>query len=279
MAQVPGMAGDRTGVILRPFRRGDTDAAHHLSQEAGWPHRPEDWDLTLSVSDGVVAEEHGRVIGCALLSDLGAIATINMVIVDAARRGEGLGRRMMLALLDRAPEREVRLVATRDGLPLYRRTGFVDTGTVVQHQGIAHGAAPALEVWRGGAADLDALCRADRAATGMERGDLLRRIAASGTLLSCAGGHALIRRFGRGEVLGPVLASDARAAMALMQAAARHCEGRFLRVDLSADTGLQDGAEALGLAFAGEGYAMTRNPAPRPTGDMRSWALVSQALG
>ena len=64
-------------------------------------------------------------------------ATINMVIVDAAMRGRGLGRKMMEEALAKAGERTCCLVATQEGLPLYEKLGFVATGEIVQHQGEA----------------------------------------------------------------------------------------------------------------------------------------------
>ena len=64
-------------------------------------------------------------------------ATINMVIVDAAIRGRGLGRKLMEEALARAGERTSYLVATQEGLPLYEKLGFVATGKIVQHQGVA----------------------------------------------------------------------------------------------------------------------------------------------
>ena len=60
--------------------------------------------------------------------------TINMVIVDAAMRGRGLGRKLMEDALAKAGERICYLTATQEGLPLYEKLGFVATGEVVQHQ-------------------------------------------------------------------------------------------------------------------------------------------------
>ena len=51
---------------------GDHSAgAWRLSQQAGWPHRPRTWALTLSVSNGVVALQGGTVVGTALATIFG----------------------------------------------------------------------------------------------------------------------------------------------------------------------------------------------------------------
>lgn len=266
----------KTTPALAAFTPAHLPQALRLSRQAGWPHREKDWALTLSVSQGVVALDEGRVVGTALCSPFGAVATLNMIIVDASMRGRGLGRALMEAIIALAGDREMRLIATAEGLPLYEKLGFRETGQIVQHQGLARAAAPDLPVATGGPADMDRLAEADRAASGMNRASLLRDIAAQGEVLLRGTGFALLRDFGRGRVVGPIVAPDHATARALLTDAARRCEGRFLRADLRAGQGLEALAASLGLAPVGGGTAMTRNPqTPAPT----TWALISQALG
>jgi GNAT superfamily N-acetyltransferase len=268
-----------TGFALVPFRPEHLPEAQLLSAAAGWPHRVEDWALTLSVSQGVVALDAGRVVGTALCSVFGPVAALNMIIVDAAMRGRGLGRILMQTIIGMAGAREMRLTATEDGLPLYRKLGFVEVGQIMQHQGLAVTAAPERPVCSGGG-DIAALAQADTAASAMDRAALLGRIAASGEVLRCDGGFGLLRAFGRGHVLGPVVARDAAAARALMAAAATARAGRFLRIDLPAERGLSGFAETLGLTRVGGGTAMVRAPCPpRPSSSHQTFALASQALG
>ncbi|EKJ95865.1 acetyltransferase [Bradyrhizobium lupini HPC(L)] len=124
-------------IDIQSFQPDHLDAAVELSRQAGWPHRKEDWALVLSISNGFVALENGRVVGTAMATLLGdGCATVNMVIVDEAMRGRGLGRRLMDAAIGATEKRECRLVATADGLPLYEKMGFVASGEVLQHQGV-----------------------------------------------------------------------------------------------------------------------------------------------
>lgn len=266
-------------IELMPFTKAHLPGAVLLSQAAGWPHRPEDWELTLSVSQGVAAMEGGRVVGTALCSLHGPVATLNMIIVDEAMRGRGLGRRLMQRVIALAGTREMRLVATDDGKPLYRKLGFQEVGTIVQLQGLAQAARPERPV-QAGPVGPELLAAMDRAASGMEREPLLARIAAAGVTLSTEGGFALIRVFGRGHLLGPVVARDAGAARALMAAGATLMDGKFLRLDLVAAQGHEPFARTLGLSrVPGGGAAMVHSPLPRPAAEYQTHGLVSQALG
>lgn len=265
-------------IAIAPFSEAHLPGALALSQAVGWPHRREDWALGLSVSRGVAAIADGRLVGTALCSLHGQVATLNMIIVDPTMRGRGLGRQMMERIIALAGDREMRLVGTADGLPLYRKLGFVATGRIVQLQGLARAARPELPVCVGDAAT-DALAAMDQAASGMERAALLARIAETGETLTTDGGFALLRPFGRGHVLGPVVARDASAARALIAAAATHLAGRFLRLDLPEEHGLAPFAESLGLSVAGGGTAMVHSPRSRPKAGFQSYALISQALG
>ncbi|QPC41536.1 GNAT family N-acetyltransferase [Kaustia mangrovi] len=262
-----------------PFAETHLPGALALSQAVGWPHRLEDWALMLSVSEGVAALDGDRVVGTAFCTVFGDVALINMIIVDSGMRGRGLGRRLMQAVMGMAGDREMRLVATEEGLPLYRKLGFAVTGRIAQHQGIAVPAEPALPVREGAVGDMARLAAMDRAASGLARTGLLERIAGQGHVLVAEGGFALLRDFGRGHVLGPVVARDPATARALIAAGASRCAGRFLRIDLPEACGLGDFAAGLGLAHAGGGTAMARGAGTPEASDVHTYALVSQALG
>ncbi|MGF1630831.1 MAG: GNAT family N-acetyltransferase [Kiloniellaceae bacterium] len=262
-----------------PFEPAHLHGALRLSQEAGWPHQSEDWALGLSVSQGVVALDGETVVGTALCAPFGRVALLNMIIVNARMRGRGLGRRLMTAVMALAGDRDMRLVATAEGIPLYENLGFVTTGRILQHQGIAIAGTPELPVRLDGVADIDRLADMDCAASGLERAPLLRRIAERGEVLLAENGFALMRDFGRGRVIGPVVAQDDATARALIAEGARRAAGAFLRIDLPQSRGLGDFVAALGLAHAGGGTAMSLCPGADVGRGFTTYALASQALG
>lgn len=263
------------------------EEAQDLSAREHWPHRREDWQFMLDLGSGFGLLAGGRLVGTALLVPHGArAATCGMIIVDARMRGHGLGRRLMAALLAKAGARECRLIATDSGQAMYARMGFVPTAEVLQCQGIAAALPAPGGVVPATAADLRGMAALDRAATGMDRGLLLRRLIAAGPVLllrDATGlrGHVACRRFGRGALIGPLVARDPAAAEILMRAAISRHAGGFLRVDLTVEgSRLAALVHAAGLAPVGGGRAMTRpgaRPCPAPSG-AAVHALASQAL-
>lgn len=253
-----------------------------LSREASWPHRPEDWSLALSVSSGLAILDGAEVVGTAMRSDFGDVATLSMIIVDARMRGCGLGRQLMQRAMNAAGARELRLVATADGLPLYEKMGFRATGQILQHQGIVrpdHMPAPECPVEVVEGADLERLAAMDLAASGMERGHLLSRIAEIGKVLLVEGGFGMLRPFGRGYVVGPIVTREAVSARALMAAAAGLVEGQFLRLDMPESVAQAAFAENLGLEYVGGGTSMVRGSKTRPSSEFKTFGLAAQSLG
>jgi hypothetical protein len=193
----------------------------------------------------------------------------------------------MDAAIQAAGDRECRLIATEAGLPLYEAFRFRRVGAIAQHQGpaVADRTAARDGITWSDTPPVTALAAMDRAACGMDREALIGRLAANGqvAILHREGqlaGFAILRPFGRGEVIGPVVApatTDAKALLAFVIAARA---GAFLRVDTLEGSGLVPWLNERGLAHAGGGIAMTRGGSPlQPTKPFHTFALASQALG
>ncbi|MDX1038495.1 GNAT family N-acetyltransferase [Sinorhizobium medicae] len=262
------------------------EAAVRLSRQAGWPHRLEDWQMALALSEGVVAIEDARVVGTVLVTPYEAdCATINMVIVDEAVRGRGLGRKLMDAAFRIAGDRPLRLVATTEGRPLYEKLGFGESDAVLQHQGVVGEIAGPAETEAASTDDLEAIGKLDRLAFGADRGGLIDYLAKVGEFAvlrrDCrVSGFAALRAFGRGEVIGPVVAADLDDAKALVAHCVAARPGRLLRVDTTAGTDLSPWLAAQGLAHVGGGIAMMKPLIRRSVHSIvHTFALANQALG
>ena len=274
-------------IEIQDFGPDHIEGAVALSRQENWPHRSQDWQMALRLSSGAVAlDDQGRVTGTILVTPYGAAcAMINMVIVDKNVRGKGLGRRLMEQAFDLAGDRPLRLVATTDGMPLYRKLGFVPSGTIRQHQGkVAELAAPE-GVEAAGAVDLPEIKALDREAYGADREALIDALAERGqfAVIRRSGAieaYAAIRPFGRGEVLGPVIAENAEDAKALISFFATSRAGAFLRVDTDSRTGIAGWLGEIGLAHVGGGVTMDR-PSRKDAAQARPkvYALANQALG
>jgi GNAT superfamily N-acetyltransferase len=280
-------------LTLTPFTPAHIPGATRLSREAGWPHRAEDWALVSGLSEGVVILDGAEVMGTALCTSFGDRASLNSIIVDERLRGQGWGRRLMTAVMDLAGPREMVLIATEQGQPLYEKLGFVAYGQILQHQGMLREVPqPDAAIRCGSAADLDRICADDQAAYGMDRRALLQSLVAEDDLFLADQGFAFSRRFGRGRVVGPVVAADAATAGALIRTALAAHPGAFQRVDTKPECGLADWLVTLDLTSVGGGTAMRRAAATTPSltgagtpatpaaaSRLKTFALAAQALG
>lgn len=268
----------------------DLAAAQGLSREVHWPHRVEDWQFVLSLGSGLVAYAGDRLVGTAMWWPYTpGIARIGMVIVDPAMQRAGIGRALMRGVLDRLDAATMLLNATEAGAPLYRQIGFAEAGTIIQHQGASF-SVPLVPLAAGerirpmGRNDAARLIELDAMAGGARRDDVITALIEHGeaVVLDRRGetvGFAFYRRFGRGHVVGPVVARDPDGARALIAHWVGSNAGMFVRIDIPAGSGLSDWLDELGLVRTGAALAMVRGPAPRPSGGYGHFAIVNQALG
>lgn len=298
-------------ISIVPMAMQHMSGALALSQAAGWPHRLEDWALLLEIGQGVVAlSAEERVVGTAMGVRFGPVAMANMIIVDAAMRGAGLGRRLMEAAMQatEAQGQEPagwRLVATPEGMPLYRKLGFSEVATVRQYQGrcesqtvfpARNGNRDVRWIDAPSPADLERIAAIDHAATFAQRRGLLERLATTGRFAVLHGadgqisGYGVLRPFGRGLTAGPIIAPTANDARNILVHMAGECTGAFLRVDTIAmpqETAcvLADTIAALGLSEVGTGTEMHRRAEDAEpvrtmaSGGFQRFVLASQALG
>jgi GNAT superfamily N-acetyltransferase len=270
------------------LRADHVPQAFALSAALKWPYREEDWRFALELGHGLAVEADGGLVATALWWPHDeAFAACGMIIVAAEFQGKGIGRRLMDELLRQASGRTIILNSTREGHALYERLGFVDCGEVSQHQAVLSQApiAPRVDGIRPfRATDLAAVRDLDRRASGMGRGELIQALFAlgSGMVIERAGrlaGYGCVRRWGRGVVVGPIVASELADAKALIaQLAAPHAGG-FVRIDVPSAPGLSQWLAEIGLPCVDRVVSMVRGAPPEPAPDTTLFALSNQSLG
>jgi GNAT superfamily N-acetyltransferase len=285
-------------LVLADIDSVDLDKLHALSVGVGWPHRRDDWQALRGAGHGFAAlDKIGRIVGSAMWFPYGQdYATVGMVITSPRLQAFGAGRWLMDAVMAVTGSRDLGLNATRAARRLYRNLGFSIERTVYQCQGEVaeevRDAGPVQgrlrEIEPGDLPELSAL---DRLAFPADRKILLKNLLemSAATALVRDGrivAFSLCRPFGRGHVVGPVIAeNDADAIAVVAPHVARHA-GSFLRID----TRQKEGAFADFLGRCGlpvydtvTTMSLGRPYAPlesgNPNGRPMVYGLASQTLG
>jgi predicted N-acetyltransferase YhbS len=293
---------DPTTHVLFTCRRltaDDIPAAQRLSAAIGWPHRREEWRFSARTGIGFVAEMAGALVGTVICWKFGTDhATLGMLLVAPEHRNVGIGRALLALALDELGERDVTLYATEAGQPLCDAFGFATCGALDQMQGAAFRpplvALPVNERLRPlGASDAAQLVALASRASGLDRSQVLPPLLdlADGIALDRDGellGFSLFRRFGRGFVIGPVVASaapDAVHAKALIRHWLALNEGALVRIDVPHGHGLRAWLTGLGIARSETVVKMQRLVSTQRNADssradsgLHQYAVITQSL-
>lgn len=285
---------DSYTATARLISSADRPLLHELTMGVFWPHRDHDLDLFLSLGQGYLAvDEIGRAMGSAMYFPFGDdFAMFGMMVTAPRLQEQGTGRWLLNRIMADCPGRDLRLSATRAAYRLYQGAGFVPVGTIWQHQGPArpiHLPSPVAGVETRAMApgDRAAMLALDRPAYGADRTRMLdallplsqARVALRGGRVV---GFALMRRFGRGKVIGPVVAEESGIAMQMIApfVQAEAAAGTFLRLDRPQE----DDHYAAFLAAAGMGLydtvtEMRFGPQRRAVTGPQIFALAAHSLG
>uniref|UniRef100_UPI003F498261 GNAT family N-acetyltransferase n=1 Tax=Cupriavidus yeoncheonensis TaxID=1462994 RepID=UPI003F498261 len=276
---------------LRDMVAADLTAALSLSEHMRWPYRASDWETLFALGEGRIAQRGDTVAGMGLRwlwEPRGA--SVGLVIVAPASRGQGSGRRLMEALTAGVGNGPVLLHAPAESEPFCRRLGFTPRGDVHRYEGKAI-QAPLMALPQGcrlrpaGRKDLPRLVAMDHAASGTGRRRLIEAWLAhaiGAVVLDHADGplgFAILRRFGRGAMIGPVVAPGAGPAKAMIAHLAGLAGGRFLRIDAMADPAIEAWLRDLGLLYVGGVRALTKGAFAPASPDFTTFALADLATG
>ncbi|SFD89473.1 Acetyltransferase (GNAT) domain-containing protein [Salipiger profundus] len=276
---------------IEPVDGSKREMLHQLAMTVFWPHRGRDIDLFLRLGQGYVAcDEIGRPLGSAMYFPMGPdFAMLGMMVVSPRLQSQGAGRRMLRRIMRDCAGRDLRITSTRHGFRLYESAGFVPVSTIYQQQGIVReisAPAPTDGMLRDlTLADRDAIVALDRSATHADRSavfDALLEVS-DGLVLEQDGevkGFAMKRAFGKGTVIGPVLADSDEMAIQLTAPLLQSCEGRFARFDRQVES------EAMGAFLAAAGLGVYDTVTEMRLGSnrlsqegLRVYGLASHSLG
>lgn len=292
---------DTFELTLRDIKQVDPELLHALSVSVGWPHRDSDWQMLLELGQGLAAvDEIGRVVGSVMWLRYDAdFAMICMLITLPRLQEQGAGRWLMEKAHELNKGVFFGLNATREAKRLYRSLGYGHEQKILRCQGeanpdaLAPGTALSSAKLEGSirpvaVGDHESLHRLDRAATGHDRSVAFQ------ALLTASKGQVLVRNdeivasslcrpFGRGHVIGPIVAASEADAIAVSHPHVVDHAGSFLRVDTPAsNTAFTDFLVGSGMQIHDSATSMGLGRAPfTPQAALgpRRIALASQAIG
>jgi N-acetylglutamate synthase-like GNAT family acetyltransferase len=280
-------------VTLRPMTASvhDIDGVLALSQSVSWPHRREDWILSIRLGHGVLAEHDGQIVGCAMWWLYGEdFATCGGIIVSPSMQGRGLGKALMAHLLSETGERPVFLSSTEAGERLYQSLGFEVVGTACQHRaqipaatGLS-GATADKALREAREEDLPAMVQLDQRAFGTERYSLIHEFNRIGSAVvierdGAIQGFAMCRLFGFGSAVGPVVARTEEEARLLIGYFIEAKAGGLLRVDITNSSDLGEWLTAQGLPEVDRETMMVRGKRSLVPGPEHEFGLASRSYG
>lgn len=248
---------------IRALTHEDVSAAMELSRGAGWNQVPADWHRLIDLApEGCFAGwVDGELVATSTLVTYdGRVGWIGMVLVDADHRRKGYGSRMFERARRVAHERGVLagLDATDAGKAVYGPAGFVDVCPIERWCGVIEpderARGPHVRTLEPD--ELPAVRSLDRRACGIDRRDLLEHLLSAEEVIGLVvedpsgadkpRGHAVVRPGREHAHVGPVVASTAEDAAALLGAASEVAGGGVI-VDVLAVDRLTDRLDAMGL--------------------------------
>jgi GNAT superfamily N-acetyltransferase len=237
-------------IEFRDMRRADIEAGLRLCRLNRWDQVARDWERFLAAgsSSATVAVRDGRVIGSSATIQYGApFGWVGMVLVDPAAQGEGLGTSILTHALESLHDvAAIRLDATPAGHHLYLKHGFIDECGLrrmeVRTVDVRHEPHPAVRAMT--PADLAEVAAMDLVVFGAPRAELLDWMYAGApeyAMVARWNGRLAGYGFGRHgfefEHLGPIVATDARAAQSMTADCLSRHGGRAFVIDATCHAG------------------------------------------
>jgi GNAT superfamily N-acetyltransferase len=261
------------------MRKTDIPAGLRLNELAGWNQTAADWNRFLEASPQgcFVAELDGQVRGTtATISFENRFAWVAMVLVDAQYRGRGVGTRLLeraIAYLDDLKVPTIKLDATPEGLPIYKKLGFLAEYEIARWM-LRRSSADPRNVPRAPIRESltqqswDSICSADRELFGADRSLLLKSLQEEAPDLTTAiwdagalDGYAFARRGFFADHFGPAMARDGgTTSKQLEEFLARSCRETLIADCLQSNRVVGGLLKSYGFAYSRPLTRMYRGP-------------------
>lgn len=252
-----------------------------LAERVGWPRETSKWDLLFDLGRAyATTAEDGSLSSMVVIPAFEGVSFVAMMVVDPAFQGQGLGRKLLEHAMA-ASTPPFMLYATPRGRALYERLGFREVDGAQKHIGVARATTAPTAVRGAMATDHAAMIEADARAFGVRRSRLIEALLsrAERAVVDERGGYAIRWFNGALAVVGPVIAEDEEAAIALVEAALQGSSGPS-RVDVpTGSPKLAAHVRSLGLEALGPAPLMTWPDALLPGDRGHYHALALQAFG
>lgn len=130
------MPPDLDLLSMSPRRLTEADApqGHRLSAEAGWNQTEDDWNLMIRMGQGIgFVDQTDELIATTILIPYRSGADwLSMVLVDKDHRGQGIGSRLVRLVVELSLSSILGLDATEMGQSIYRDLGFNPSDTITR---------------------------------------------------------------------------------------------------------------------------------------------------
>lgn len=276
-------------LAIRRLSAADVPGCVALARQRRWLPEESKWEFLLEVGDGFgIDASDGGLAGAVVVTIYeDKLAAIGMLLVSPRWGRQGLGRRLMRAVLDHAGAATTFLYSTAEGQPLYEALGFREVSRVVKYAGEyrSRPVSQGITVRAAAATDLPGLARIDEAAFGARRDRVLASLSEFATVRYVGVANEGLTGYGTAwrslgcTVIGPLVAADEATAEALADALAGQSGGQ-LSLDVPLHCARLAGwATGHGLRRAAEAPLMVAGGGRLPGDRHQLFAPLMQALG
>lgn len=275
-----------------PIRPRHLERLHELTLGMYWAHRSRDLELLFSLGRGHIAlDEIGRPLGSIMVFPSGSqFASLGMMTIAPRLNTPETAAWLLNLVLEACDDHDLRLCTAQEAQPVFEKAGFVPTRKVVQMQGrlmriFDVEEPPDMVIRPMRASDMGAILALDLQVFGVERDRVIETLVERSKCLVAEEhgelrGFACLRPFGRGQIIGPLVAQADSMAIAFCTRLLPAAYGDVLRIDAPIEPGpFASFLKQLGLRECASTTEMYRGALRRPGVKGLVTALASQSLG